>query len=111
MARRPITNRIVRFCSRKGRVRRFDWNQVNTTLGMMWEPRNITDGIVTAFDGGDWFAATDPDDNLIRVDRIEFDVDTNDPYFRDPQSNERLMGGDLFMGIAKTYSDLQLDVI
>lgn len=103
MAREAILNRTVRMESRNGRVRPFDWNSVNTSVGACWEP-------VSMKRAGDGFDEVDQDDCINRVDRVEFDVDGRDPYYRDPESNMPLIGGVTnSLGFSRGFKDAALD--
>jgi len=103
MAREAVLHRTVRMESRKGRVRPFDWNSVNTSIGGGWEPRVLS---INA----DGFNEVDQDDCINRVDRIEFDADNRDPYHRDSYHNTPLIGGiSGSLGYKRSFSDLALD--
>ncbi len=88
MAREGILHRTLRVERKKDRIRFSDWNVVNTSAGMCWEPRRLSDYSYEV--AGE---TIDPNDCIQRIDRIDFDADGRDPYFRDSASNLPLMGG------------------
>lgn len=103
MAREAVLHRTVRMEVTAGRVRPFDWNTVNTSVGACWEPRS-------SLRIGDGFDEVDQDDCINRVDKIEFDADGRDPYYRDPKSNTPLIGGIAgSLGFKRSFSDAALD--
>ena len=95
--RAPILNRTIRYEARNGRFRRGDFNLVNTSLGGMWEPRYL--------EGNGAGEATDLDDHINRVDKIEFDWDRRNPFHRDEKSGAPLIGGYVLLGQAQTFQD------
>lgn len=90
MAREAILMREVRFETRNGRFRFFDWNVVNTSNGGCWEPKY--------FGGNNSGENVDFDDAINRIDKVSTGVDFRNPYYRDPDSNIPLTGGIVFLG-------------
>lgn len=90
MARQGVFHRTIRFENRNGRFRRFDWNTVATHAGAGWEP--------VRHDMGSRLADCESDGPINRVDKIEFDADFRDPFYRDPVTNQPLIGGFVNLG-------------
>lgn len=98
MAREAILNREIFFEARNGRFRKFDWNSVNTSLGGCWEPVQFNH----ANNSGE---ELDFDDCINRVDKISINKDFRNPYHRDPDSNQILTGGVVFLGRSLAFDD------
>ena len=98
--RRAILYREARFEKKNGRIRRGDWNLVNTTEGAGWEPVYMESRILDSFP-----AVVDLDDDINRIDRIVLDWDARDPTKRDSGGFELIGGQSLSTGWLLSFTD------
>ena len=86
-----ILNREIRFEYVHGKYRRFPWNVVNTSLGGCWEPVNIKN-----YEPG---VTMDVNAEGDQINKVSFDGDFKNPYFRD--GGVAIMGGYTFLGLGR----------
>jgi len=97
MAREAVLNREIMIEARNGRFRFFDWNFVGTSVGGCWEP--VYKGLHSTGKEIDF------DDAINRIDKVGTGIDFRDPYLRDPDSNQILIGGILLTGRSLAFDN------